>query len=333
MKRLFPIVLVLAHLVAAGCQSVGVSASDVPLPPPVLATPVDDALVERAAEVVREAAVSQDPARRANAAEAAESLPRDEAAQVIVPMLVDENAVVRFAATLAVGRNRLSGPGVNDKLIELVRGGSPNGRLAAVFALHQLGNTSFSQSLARATRVSDPVVRSHAALTLGLTGDRSATRVLEPLLKDADARVRLTAAEALWQLGSDKGLSPLLGASASGYSDDSVIGTLALGSHPDQRAITSLEGKLSDDYPEVALAAARALGRLGSDRGYVVAVEHADSKLPLRRGLAAAAFGDIGRTDTQPLLDKLLDDENENVQLMAATSILQIARTGGGAAE
>ena len=45
-----------------------------------------------------------------------------------------------------------------------------------------------------------------------------------------------------------------------------------------------------------------------------------------QRFLAAAAFGEIGRTDAQALLSPLLKDADDDVRLAAATSLLQIAK-------
>jgi len=40
--------------------------------------------------------------------------------------------------------------------------------------------------------------------------------------------------------------------------------------------------------------------------------------------LAALAFGDIGRTDAQPILAQLLHDPDRPVRLAAATAILEL---------
>ncbi|MEM1013452.1 MAG: HEAT repeat domain-containing protein [Planctomycetota bacterium] len=319
--------LVLAALLV-GCQSSGerqpLRPDPLPPVPPIVQVDVDTDLREAAAAFVIKATQADDPIFRANAAEAAEGLPDDDATAALVPLLEDDDPVVRFAAMMTIGREQFGGPDLVDDLGVLAAGPSPNGRVAAMFAMHRLGETAKSQGLADATTSPDPVVRSHAALALGLTGEPSAVDVLEPMLGDDDATVRLTAAEALWRFGRRDARDRLMEASLSGYTDDSVIGTLALGVHPDPSAFAMLQGKLTDDYAEVQLAAARALGQLGSDAGFGLAREAASSQEPRLRGMAAAAFGDIGRYDAQADLAALLDDDDLGVQLAAAAAILKL---------
>jgi HEAT repeat protein len=75
---------------------------------------------------------------------------------------------------------------------------------------------------------------------------------------------------------------------------------------------------------EVALVAARAMGMLGSDEGYGIALQGAKSQDPQQRFLAALALGAIGRTDAQEPLRGLLTAQEPNVRLAAATAILQL---------
>ena len=57
------------------------------------------------------------------------------------------------------------------------------------------------------------------------------------------------------------------------------------------------------------------------------------STSPVRVGSAFAtfvawAFGDIGRTDAQPILARLLKDDQQPVRLAAATAALELKPTG-----
>jgi HEAT repeat protein len=83
---------------------------------------------------------------------------------------------------------------------------------------------------------------------------------------------------------------------------------------------------LTDDYLEVSLVAARAAGMLGSDDGYGVVLLGAKSSDRIQRVLAGMAFGAIGRSDSQPMLRKLLGDSDADVRLVAAGAILQIGK-------
>jgi HEAT repeat protein len=119
-------------------------------------------------------------------------------------------------------------------------------------------------------------------------------------------------------------LDDLVAGTISAYPDDQMIALLAIAGPHDTRSLGHVEAQLIADYPEVALVAARAAGILGSDRGYGVALIGAKSIDPRQRLLAALAFGDIGRTDAQPVLAGLLTDSETDVRLAAAGALLQI---------
>ena len=292
-----------------------------PVPPPVAVEP-DAGLRAEAERELRSAAAADDPIVRANAAEAAGPV----VPEVAVDLLADPDPRVRFAAAMTVGRQRIDRPGVRDRLAEMAEGGSPNGRVAAAFALHRLGDTSRSQRLVRLATDprADPVVRAHAATALGLTGEPSAAAALRRAAEDPDATVRLAAAEGLWRLGDVEALRLLLSASLSQYGDDSVFGTAGLAARRDPRSVAALRGKLTDDYPEVALAAARGLGEIGSDDGYGVALRDADDPEARRRLMAAAALAEIGRPDAQATLAKLVKDPDPRVRVAAASAVLRL---------
>lgn len=324
MSRIF-LSIVVAWLVGGCASKQPARLAEPPPVPPRVETTLEPRLVERAAAEVAAAAQADDPLRRANAAEAAQHLPRGEAESLLLERLGDDDARVRFAAAMAVGGERFDSPAIRESLEQLVAGESPNARIAGLFALHRLGDTSRSQAMAEATLSSDPVLRANAAVALGLTDEPSAVDVLAPLLTDRDGNVALNAAEALWHLGDERGLEPLVIATVNQHADDNVIGTLGLSARSDPRVRQALRGKLTDDYVEVRLAAARALGRVGSDAGYGVAMAAIDKGNPLQRGLAARAFGDIGRRDAKAMLAPLLAADDANLRLAAATALLQLA--------
>lgn len=339
----------LALLTLAGCAGPRIQVAQPPPVPPVREVAMNDQLVEKARAIVREDFESDNPLRRANAIEAAESLPPDEAQERLTKALYDEDARVRFAATMSIGRRQIDSPEIRERLIELTTGQSPNGQVAALFALHELGDRSRSQQLAEAAQSPDPVVRANTAIALGLTGEPTAKRVLRPMLIDSDGNVRLNAAEAMWRLGDEQGFKSLLASTLNKFKDDRVIGTLGLSAHRDPTAAASLYSKLTDEDPEVALAAARGLGRFGMDTGYGVAMKALQASQPtandakvlktadtdseayfaargrsVRRVMAAMALGDIGRTDAQPLLAPLLNDPDPDVRLAAAAAVLKL---------
>ena len=344
--------LSLAACLVAGCAKQTIQPDRLPPVPPVQNVAVNAELVDRAMALVRRDLVSNDPIRRANAVEATESLPRDVATPLLVEAMKDADARVRFATAMTIGRRRIDSPVLREGLQSLLVGESDNARVAALFALHRLGDTSLSQQLVAASRDDDPFVRANAAVALGLTGEPSALPVVEPMLRDPDSNVRLNAAEAAWRLGDEKGLRMLLAGSLSQYPDERTIATLALSARRGNLSMSTLQSKLTDMDPEVALAAARGLGKFGRDTGYGVAMRELRDAAPgprdgdflqepadetgmsegyiaargrsVRRLMAAMAFGDIGRADAQRLLAPLFKDPDPDVRLAAASAVLRL---------
>jgi HEAT repeat protein len=136
--------------------------------------------------------------------------------------------------------------------------------------------------------------------------------------------VRLQVAEAMWRLGDEDALVPLVGGTVSVYPDDQMTALMGLASAGDARVIEHLRGSLTSDYEAISLVAARAMGKLGSDEGYGVALRGAKSNDPKIRLLSALALGAIGRPDAQDVLATMLRDPNPDLRLAAAAAILEL---------
>lgn len=303
----------------------------IPPVPPRVDTPIDPELRARAKELL--VAFASDPLSelRANAIEAATRTLGEEARPLALRGLSDDIVPVRFAAAVACGD--LKYYETKQKLFKLAYEADPNVRLAARYALHKLGDTTLSQELVDPGLRDDRIkVRSNAVLLLGLLGEPSAITPLRKLLRDPAPAVRLQTTEALWRLGDDDVLEDLVGRTVSKFADDQVVAVYALSqrknmSSEQRRGVSEqIRGFLVANFAEVELAAARGLGVLGSDAGYGVAMLYVGAAEPRQRALAALAFGDIGRSDAQPVLQKILFDRKERpeVRLAAATSILKL---------
>jgi HEAT repeat protein len=177
---------------------------------------------------------------------------------------------------------------------------------------------------------SNPLVKGNTAMVLGLLGDKSALPILRVLRVDREPAVRQNAAEAMWRLGDEEGMEDLIGLTLSRFPDDQAFGYLGLAAPRNTRIKPHVRTGLAGDqsWPEVSLVAARAMGMLGSDAGYVVAEKGAESSDLRQRVLAARAFGAIGRSDAQDILRKLLADADPDVRIAAATAILQLKPPG-----
>jgi HEAT repeat protein len=293
-----------------------------PPPPPVKAIAIDPSLRERAKAELAKDVESNDAVVRANAIEAIQDSVGVEGKEAIINGLSDPSPLVRFSACMAAGTLRL--PDARLDLLGLVNDPNPHVRIGVRYALHRLGDTHLSHDLEKTSRDFDPHIRADTALALGLLGEKSALNVLEPMLEDPDPDVRIQVAEAMWRLGSEEGLTNLVAGSVSSFADDQIICLLALAAPKDFRVVEHLHGRLTADYPQVALAAARGLGELGSDAGYGVAMKNLQSKDPRIVVMAALAMGAIGRPDAQPLLAPLLGSDQQPVRLAGATAILEL---------
>jgi HEAT repeat protein len=320
--------LVLLVLLVAGCKSGSQGQKIVkdPAPPPKYPPKqpmaIDQSARAQAKREVMAALQSKDPVVRANGVEAIQDGLGVEGKPEILAALNDPDPLVRFAACMACGSLRISD--ARPRLLVLANDNDASVRVGVRYALHRIGDTHLSHDLEKLAANPDPRVRGNTALALGLLEEPSALRVLNGMAKDRSSTVKLQVAEARWRLHDMKGAEDLVAGTVSGYPDDQMFCVLALAGPRDARALGNVKGKLTSEYDEIALVAARSAGMLGSDNGYGVAMKGAESSDPRQRVLAAMAFGDIGRTDAQPILIKLLSDDQQSVRLAAATALLEL---------
>ena len=333
-----------AALVLSGCEAhPGGYEPAKPKPPPNYrapeATAVDADLQVKAGRRLQRGLTSPDELVRAHALEVIGDFPPADPGPLVLPLLVDSSLLVRKAAAMTAGRLKLAA--AHDRLLAMavdvpkVDPLDPNQpmyaeqtRMAAIFALHQLGDTRYSHHFEQSAIDPRPQVRGDTALIFELIGDTSAKPQLTQMLKHDHAQnVRLQAAEALWKMGDEAGENFLIASTLSGFASDNMIALLALAGPRDRRVLGHVQGFIGyADYPQVALAASRAAGQLRCDWGVGVAESAAEKGDPMQKGMAALALGDIGRTDTQPTLAKLLDDDNPDVRVAAAAALIELGK-------
>ncbi len=331
-------IAVASMLTVAGCAGDGRESSQGPKPlkmPPRPADPpavparqsveIDPQLVTSARQEIRSAFESNDPVIRANAIEAAQDTLGPQARDMILRGLRDSDALVRFSAAMSAGKLRLKE--AYQPLLKMLEDPSTRVRIGVRYALHRLGDKRFTHYLEQTARDPNKYVRGQTSMVLGMLEEPSALRILRQLSNDPEPVVRFQVAEAMWLLGDEQGLNALVAGTVSHFPDDQVLCVLALAGPKDRRVLEHMRGRLTTDWDEVNLAAARAMGELGSDEGYGVAIKGAKSADPRQRVLAALAFGAIGRSDAQPYLAPLLRDSNQSVRLAAATAILELNRS------
>jgi HEAT repeat protein len=330
------LVLILMLVSSPGCQSKATSANpdgkaegrmpraprEAPLAPPKKDVPIDPELKYLADREISKALGSSDPIERVHALEAIRDIESTKHQDDVRSALKDPEAVVRFAAALACGELRIKE--AKPALLGLKDDRSGNVRVAVRFALHRLGDKRLSHDLEHTATDSSPLVRGNTAFVLGLIGEPSAITILQVMRIDINPAVRQQASEAMWRLGNEEGLKDLVGLTLSRYPDDEMIGYLGLAWPRNTAVRQHVRAGLVGDWPEVTLVAARAMGMLGSDEGYVIAQKGAESADARQRVLGALALGAIGRSDAQDILRKLLSDADAGVRIAAATAILQL---------
>jgi len=298
------------------------SVVDVKEAPPYRPMALDPALHQAAVNELLAECGASDPFIRSNAIEGLSEASPVDAPGPILNGLNDAKPNVRYAAAIAAGELRLKS--AYRPLLAMAEDPDLRVQVAVRFALHRLGDVRLSHQLEAFSLDNDPRVRAVTAQVLGMLKEPSAVKVLLPMLQDPVAANRLQVAEALWRLGNEQGLDALVGFSLSAYPDDQIIAIMGLAEPHDDRVIGQIRGALTSDFMEVSLVAARAMGMLGSDEGWNVAVPMVKSDDPRRRSLAALALGAIGRTDLQPILAPLLKDSEATVRISAATAILEL---------
>jgi HEAT repeat protein len=333
MKHLKWLWIILLGFVSAGCSLLHhnksgppvvamPSVQDVKPAPPYHPMALDPGLHQAAVNELLAECHASDSYIRSNAIEGLSEAAPVDAPGPVLKGLSDSKPNVRYAAAIAAGELRMKS--AYRPLLAMAYDPDLRVQVAVRFALHRLGDLRLSHQLEVFSMDNDPRVRAVTAQVLGMLQEPSAVKVLQPMLQDPVPANRLQVAEALWRLGDQQGLDALIGFSLSAYPDDQIIAIIGLAEPHDDRVIGQIRADLTSDFMEVSLVAARALGMLGSDEGWNVAVPMVKSDDPRRRSLAALALGAIGRTDLQPILAPLLKDSEATVRISAATAILEL---------
>jgi HEAT repeat protein len=297
--------------------------------------------INRRAMACLEAAIGYqaNPVVRVEAVEALESSGCPEGRPWIRTALTDEHPAVRFAACVAVGRlgDDLAAGALRQRLGDE----DASVRVAALFARHRLGHKEGTGRIPTyLLHHEDVTVRRNAALLLGLLDEADAVRVLARAMRDQDTGVRHHALEAMARYGNSEAKQELVFMTNAGIGSEEVFAIGALAATSDPRYLDTFRYKLATgSHIETKLAAARALGRLGSDEGLVIALRAVGAPpRPIRdpddppegqrfrvRQMAAAALGAIGSTRALPALEQLMEDPADpRLQVSGAKAALEI---------
>jgi HEAT repeat protein len=209
-----------------------------------------------------------------------------------------------------------------------------------------MGDKSHGQALGQTLLShSSPSVRANAAMLLGMLGDSGAIAVLNQARFDKDENVVDMVVESKARLGDSEAVEQLIFAANSDMGPQEVTAINTLRDLKNPRFKGLFEHKLKNaTFLETKLAAARALGQLGSDDGYNVAIkalrnpkggrlgkgETKEIQRSRITGMAVHALGAIGNDRALGTLESTMEKKGDvSVQLAAAKAILEIVNKPG----
>lgn len=328
-------------LLSVGAQSACARSVPQLSPPTTQSQPAkpDGSLQTQARQIISDCLSDANPQVRANAVEVVATTRDLLLMPVVQRLLADATIPVRFAAALAVGDLQY-GP-ARDEIIRLLSDPNPNIKIAASYAVARLGNPEYYKVLCSSVTSEDQTVRANAALLLGKSGRQEGLRLLYRTMQQSDSadKVVLQAAESIAMLRDGQIYPKLWTRLISAYADDRVIGIRAMGALGTEEARNALVTMLEDAVPEVRLAAAEQLGKLGDPVGErevlaIIGKESGADGDPESQNrikvLTALAIGEIGTPTVTRHLPSLLKNPSKPVRLAAAKAVLRSAAKKAG---
>lgn len=289
-------------------------------------------LQNEASQIISQCLSNPEPMLRSNAAEVVGTTRLAPLMPGVVRLFSDPLVPVRFQALIAAGDMKYTLAARNIQQIYMNPQEDTNVRMAAAYALVKMGSPKLADFYRQLIKHPNSTIRANAALLIGKTGQRSALPLLEWAINSvqSDERVRLQALESMAMLQSPSAYEKIWTRLISAFADDRIMGIQAMAHLQNQQAVGALVTMLDDDVPEVRLAAAEKLGKLGSLRGEPVVRKvlekpiSGDVATQMRtKIMAALAVGEIKSESLAKYLPKFLNDPSKYVQLAAAKAIFR----------
>jgi HEAT repeat protein len=320
-----------------GCQGIETSAEPT--------VPSRQAYVDARTALLQET-VSADPFTRTHALEAISQTLGTEAAGYLVKGLSDRSPAVQYAAAMGLGD--IAYKEAEPRLLAIVENVRADARVVcgALYALHEIGNDTYTTQLGSLLFNENPEVRACAVRSMGKMGNSAAIDPLRSLLaEERKPDVKLEIIIALSRLGERKFARMLESFAMGPYLDMRLVAIpeLATMNAPNaERTLRKYTG--SGHPPRVRVAAAGALGLLGradaSDynlcrnalqnpagmlRGFFGAeYDLADKDVYSLQQLAARSLGQMDSRSALDILHRHLQSPDGAVRVMSAKSILEI---------
>ncbi|UCC12686.1 MAG: hypothetical protein JSW02_03930, partial [candidate division WOR-3 bacterium] len=215
--------------------------------------------------------------------------PQQKAVSIMQEAIKDESVIIRVSA--AKGYTQMGDPQGMQVLYEVLRSDDKNGIAAALAALYDLADKTYSPVIADLTEHDDPLIRSEAYKVMSLAEDKQAHVILIGGTMSRIAKIRRYSFRGLEKFKDEK---------------------------------TLLKG-LSDIDPIVRIVAAQALGRIGKgDMDNFIRKEMQVQNIDIWKE-CIVAFAEIGDTSVIPFIKDSLVSEADlpvEIRLAAAEALL-----------
>lgn len=243
----------------------------------------------------------------------------DEASDIFAILFQSSNRDLKIQGAKLLCHTR--GKRANEILFAAL--GNEQERKGTIEVLVLLGEEAV-EPLLSALRESNADIRKSAAEALGKIGN---PRVIEPLivvLSDLDSSVRYSAALALGKTGDARAFGPLITALSDINPLSRTSAAVALGEIGNPRAVEQLIAALQDKFPSVRMGAAFALGRMDDPRAVGALISALQDPIPFVRWSVTSALEQINDPFTVGPLIAALKDPDSKVRRCAALALGKI---------
>jgi len=276
--------------------------------------------------------------------------PQQKAVTILQEALTDESAVIRVSA--AKGYVEMGDPQGMRVLYEVLRTDDKNGIAAALAALYDLGEDTYSPVIAELTKHTDPLVRTEAYRLMSLVMDKQAQEILVAGTTSRIAKIRRYSYQGLAKFKDEKtllqGLSDIdpivrinaakaLGAMGKRDVENFIRKEmqimnieiwkeciLALAELGDTALIPYIKDSLvsAPDVPvEIRLAAAEALLMFNDPEGLAILEQGLERGDPFTRVQVVRIVRSHGTAGASALLKRAVEDEYINVSVVAVEAL------------
>lgn len=243
----------------------------------------------------------------------------DEAIQVLLGLLRDEESYIRLAAITALGWNG------SEKAVPALREALGDSDVdiswRAAEALGKIKSRDAVSALCEATQDPRERIRIVAAWGLGNIASKEAIPVLMEMMQDITSRVSSVAMVALGRIGSNEAVPALLQVLHDEDRNVRHVAAITLGRMGREEAIPDLLMMLDSEEEKLRYAAVWAMVQIGSEKAVPPLLEAMLDKDQRIRKQAAWGLGRIPSKQALPALLQAMQDEHKDVRIEVVVAL------------